>query len=76
LGEPFASGHETGKFKWTTEPKCNMRPSDFIKGTVACATIAYVVYCYPLVSQVAVIGVLALVWLSYFYRTLISRHAR
>ena len=52
-----------------------MRPSDFIKATVVCAAVAYVVYCHPLASQIAVIGVVGLVWLSYFYRTVISRRA-
>lgn len=52
-----------------------MSISDLIKATVVCAGVAYVVYSHPLVSQILLIGFLALVWASYLYRTVISRHA-
>jgi len=52
-----------------------MRPFDFIKATVVCAAVAYVAFCYPLVSQILIIGAVAVIWLSYLYRTVISRRA-
>lgn len=52
-----------------------MRPIDLIKATLVCAAVAYVVYCYPVVSQILLIGSIALIWASYFYRTVISRRA-
>ena len=50
-----------------------MNMSDFIKATLVCAGLAFVVYSYPLVSQILLIGFVGLVWASYFYRTVISR---
>jgi hypothetical protein len=41
-----------------------MRLSDLLKATVICGGIAFVVYSVPLVSQAAVIGLLALLWAS------------
>jgi hypothetical protein len=52
-----------------------MRPLDFAKATVVCAAVAFVAYSYPVVSQVLIIGIVALVWASYFYHTIISRRA-
>lgn len=50
-----------------------MRPIDLLKATIVCAAIAFVVYSYPVVSQALIIGLLALVWASYLYRT-IKKH--
>jgi len=41
-----------------------MRLSDFLKATVICGGIAFVVYSAPVVSQAVVIGLLALLWAS------------
>jgi len=46
-----------------------MSTFDLVKATVVCGTIAFVVYSYPVVLQSAVIGFLALLWLSYACKT-------
>lgn len=46
-----------------------MKTLDLIKATIVCAALAYGVYSVPLISQVLIIGVLSLVWLSYAYKT-------
>lgn len=50
-----------------------MSALDLIKATFICAGVSFLVYSYPVVSQVLLIGVVGLIWLSYFYRTVISR---
>jgi hypothetical protein len=42
---------------------------DLIKATVVCGLIAFVVYSFPVVVQGTIIGVLALLWLSYAHKT-------
>ena len=53
-----------------------MRTSDLIKATVACGLAAYLVYEFPVLGQVVIIGVLSLLWLSYLYTTVTGRRAR
>jgi len=53
-----------------------MRTSDLIKATVACGLMAYLVFEFPVLGQVVIIGVLGLLWLSYLYSTVINRRAR
>jgi hypothetical protein len=53
-----------------------MRPSDLMKATLACALVAYLVYSYPLLSQVLIIAFLGLLWLSYLYHTVAKLCAR
>lgn len=45
---------------------------DLIKATVICGVTAFLIYTYPTLSQVVIIGALTLLWLSYAYRTLIN----
>ncbi len=45
-----------------------MKTLDLIKATVVCGALAYAVYSVPVISQVLIIGVLSLVWLSYAYK--------
>jgi hypothetical protein len=52
-----------------------MKPLDLFKATIVCAAVAFVVYSWPVVSQALIISVVAVVWGSYFYRTIISRRA-
>jgi threonine/homoserine/homoserine lactone efflux protein len=42
---------------------------DLIKATVACGGIAFLIYSYPQVSQVVLIGFLSLLWLAYARKT-------
>ena len=50
-----------------------MRPFDLIKATVVCGLIAYLAYSLPAFSQGLIIAILSLLWLSYLYRTVVSR---
>jgi uncharacterized membrane protein YesL len=49
-----------------------MRVSDLIKATVICGGIAFMVYSVPAVSQIAIIGLLSLFWVSCAHRTIRS----
>lgn len=42
---------------------------DLIKATVVLGLIAFVCYTYPVVGQAIVIGILALLWSFYAWRT-------
>jgi hypothetical protein len=42
---------------------------DLVKAMLVCGTSVFVVYSYPIVLQVAGIGFLALLWLSYACKT-------
>lgn len=56
--------------------QCNMSVMDLIKATVVCGLLAFLVYEYPVVGQVVIIGVLSLLWLSYAYNTVESLRRR
>ncbi len=43
---------------------------DLIKATVTCGIIAFLIYSYPVIGQVIIIGLLSLLWLSYAHKTL------
>lgn len=45
---------------------------DLVKATVVCGTIAFLVYSFPVVGQIAVIGLLSLLWLTYAHKTIRS----
>jgi len=47
-----------------------MNVLDLIKATIACGLSAFLIYTFPVVGQVLIIGVLSLLWLSYAHRTL------
>jgi hypothetical protein len=47
-----------------------MNVLDLIKATVACGGTAFLIYSFPVVSQVVIIAGLSLLWLSYAHRTL------
>ena len=38
---------------------------DLIKATIVCGGIAFLVYSFPVIAQSAIIGLLALAWLTY-----------
>ena len=48
----------------------SMHLMDLLKATVTCGVSAFLIYTYPTLSQVVIIGALTLLWLSYAYRTL------
>jgi uncharacterized membrane protein YesL len=49
---------------------------DLIKATVICGAIAFLIYSFPIVGQIVLIGFLSLLWLSYARRTLASLRRR
>ncbi len=42
---------------------------DLIKATVVCGASAFLIYSFPLVSQIVVIAVISLLWLLYLQQT-------
>lgn len=53
-----------------------MNVVDLIKATLACGGIAFLIYTYPVISQALLIGLLAMLWLSYAHRTIVRRIRR
>jgi hypothetical protein len=49
---------------------------DLIKATVVCGTIAFLVYSYPPLGQIVLIGFLSLLWLVYAHKTIASLRRR
>ena len=49
---------------------------DLIKATVICGAIAFLIYSFPIVGQIVLIGFLSLLWLSYARRTIASLRRR
>ena len=50
----------------------SMNMLDLIKATIACGLSAFLIYSFPVVGQVVIIGLLSLLWLSYAHRTLVN----
>lgn len=47
-----------------------MNVSDLIKATILCGGLAFLVYSFPLLSQIVIIGLLSLLWLSCALQTI------
>jgi hypothetical protein len=47
-----------------------MNVLDLVKATLACGISAFLVYSYPVLSQVLFIGLVSLLWLFYARKTL------
>jgi hypothetical protein len=45
---------------------------DLIKATLICGAFAYLIYSFPLLGQIVLIGFLGLLWLSYARKTIAS----
>jgi len=43
---------------------------DLIKATVVCGAIAFLIYSYPIIGQIVLIGFLSVLWLLYAHRTI------
>ena len=41
---------------------------DLIKATVVCGSIAFLVYSFPVIGQIVIIGILGLAWLTYAHK--------
>ena len=44
---------------------------DLIKATLICGVVAFLIYTFPVVGQVLLIGFLSLLWLGYAHKTLV-----
>jgi hypothetical protein len=49
---------------------------DLIKATFACGLSAFLIYSFPVISQVVIIGLLTLLWLGYAHRTVVTIRRR
>jgi len=45
---------------------------DLIKATVICGAFAFLIYSFPVLGQIVLIGCLSLLWLSYARKTIAS----
>jgi uncharacterized membrane protein YesL len=45
-----------------------MNMLDLVKATVVCGGVAFLIYSFPLVGQIVLIGFLSVLWLMYAYR--------
>jgi len=46
-----------------------MNVLDLLKATIICGLSAFLIYSFPVIGQVVIIGALSLLWLSYAHRT-------
>ncbi len=49
---------------------------DLIKATVVCGAMAFLIYSYPVLGQIVLIGLLSVLWLSYAHKTIASLRRR
>ena len=49
---------------------------DLIKATVVCGVSAFLIYSYPRLGQIVLIGFLSLLWLLYAHKTIASLRRR
>ncbi len=47
-----------------------MNVFDLTKATLICGVTAFLIYSFPVIGQVIIIGLLSLLWLSYAHKTL------
>lgn len=45
---------------------------DFAKATIFCGLTAFLIYSFPVLGQILIIGILCLVWLSYAASTILA----
>ena len=48
----------------------NMTILDLTKATIFCGAVAFLIYSFPILGQILVIGILSLLWLCYARETL------
>jgi hypothetical protein len=53
-----------------------MNVLDLIKATMACGLSAFLIYSFPVVGQVIIIGLLSLLWLGYAHKTVATLRRR
>ncbi len=60
----------------TQREASDMTILDLTKATVTCGGSAFVIYSFPVVGQVLIIGCLTLLWLAYARKTIAGFHRR
>ena len=50
--------------------KAVMTVLDLVKATIICGLLAFVIYSFPVVGQVTLIGFLTVLWLLYAHKTI------
>jgi hypothetical protein len=53
-----------------------MNVLDLIKATLGCGFTAYLIYNFPAIGQVLIIGSLTVLWLAYAHKTLVTLRRR
>ncbi len=53
-----------------------MNAMDLTKATLVCGGVAFLVYSFPVIGQIAIISALSLVWLSYAYKVVSAAAGR
>ena len=48
----------------------DMTVLDLIKATIACGLIAFLIYSFPVLGQIVLIGFLSMLWLAYAHKTI------
>ncbi len=43
---------------------------DLLKATLACGVSAFLIYSFPVIGQIVIIGLLSLLWLCYAHKTI------
>jgi len=68
---------DTSRSKAGAQLECSrMTIFDLIKATVVCGAIAFLIYSYPVLGQIVLIGFLSLLWLLYAHKTIASLRRR
>ncbi len=49
---------------------------DLTKATVLCGGVAFLIYSFPVIGQVVLIGILSLLWLAYAHKTIAGLRRR
>ena len=49
---------------------------DLLKATIACGLTAFLIYSFPVVGQVLIIGLLSLLWLCYAHKAIVNLRRR
>ena len=68
---PACRGSRRANLLLLIECECGkMKTLDFIKATVVCGAMGLLVYSFPLISQIVVLGLLGFVWFFYAYKVI------
>jgi hypothetical protein len=58
------------------EVKAPMSILDLTKATVTCGALAFLIYTFPVIGQVLIIGFLTFLWLAYARKTILALRRR